>query len=586
MKLDILNNKYIKKLKRLSGNLNVSDNQYLHDSLMEESLSRVVVVIIMFCFVFAIIIFRLFDVMLFNEGSRKFAKNYYDTINFGRKEIVDRNGTILAVNLNTVSLFANTKLISDPSDVAKKLHDIFPNISYESLLNKLKIKRSFIWIKRNITPKEQYAVNKLGMPALDFEHEKKRFYPHGSLFAHVLGYAGVDGVGLSGVEKFFDKFLSDDHIAESKLELSLDVRVQNVLKDELYAALQRHKSEAGVGIVMDVNNGELLGLVSLPDFDLNEFNKANSEQLFNRATKGLYELGSVVKVCTLAMALDSKSSDLNDVYYVKDPIKISRFKIRDYKPKGRAWLSVPEIFMYSSNIGVSRISNEFGPEIQQKYISLFNLDKALSIEIPEVAVPTIPSLSQWGKLTTMTISYGHGLAITPLHMASITGAIVNGGDFYMPTLVKKKPSEVVKATKILNQTTVEKMKRLMYMVVQKGTGRLANKPGYFVAGKTGSGEKPSKGGYSRSAKLSSFVGVFPIYDPKYVVFVILDDPKPTPGMLSATGGAAAAPLAGNIIERIAPILDIKPKFEDADTINQQFWLEYDTEKDAATTYDF
>ena len=530
---------------------------------------RIYIVIIIFAVAFTIISSKLIKT---STSNITLFKHSPITKIAGRNEITDRNGVLLAVDLDIVSVYANPKLLFNPASTTEKLCKIFPELKKTALLKLLNSNKSFVWIKRNITPKQQYLVNNLGTPGLEFKKGTKRIYTQGSLLSHVLGYVDTDGNGLAGIEKEFDDELSDPK--GKNLQLSLDVRVQNIVHDEMTKSIKEFNAKGGVGIIMDANNGELISLVSLPDFDPHHPNTAKKAHMFNQFSLGVYEIGSIMKGLTLAMGIDSKSVALNDVYYVKKPIKASRFVIHDFRSK-HVYLSVPEIFMHSSNIGTAMISLEVGGTKQRKFLKNFGLFDELKIELPEKGSPMYPPEKNWGTVSTMTIAYGHGIAITPLHFMRAAVALVNGGYVYEPTLLKQNENQENKPiTRVISEETSMKMRKLMRLTVEYGTGRKANAKGYLVGGKTGSAEKTKIGGYSKKEKYSSFFAAFPINNPRYVTLMILDDPQPTATSPFSGGGWTAAPLTSKIISRIAPILNVKPVDNNDPEIKKQLWLEY------------
>jgi cell division protein FtsI (penicillin-binding protein 3) len=564
-------------------NYSLSGNQYLSDL----SYNRLFVIGLTLAMAFIFVAFKLVSVTFITDIEDN--SNYSENNNFymHRKEIVDRNGVLLAVNLATASLYAKPKFIYEPKEVAKKLVSIFPDLNYANLVADFSGDKKFVWIKRNISPKEQYAVNNLGIPGIDFEKGERRIYLQENLLSHILGYVDVDGKGIAGIEKYFDKFLVTDPMKsdndQKTLNLTIDVRVQHILHDVLSKAVADYRAEGASGVIMNVNNGEIYGMVSLPDFDPHNASNSRSEQLFNRATLGVFELGSILKLCTIAMALDTKSVALNDVYYVKDPVKAAKFKITDYRGK-HTWLSVPEIFMYSSNIGTARIILETGMDNQKKFLKKFGLTDKLSVEIPEKGLPILPAESYWNEINTMTISYGYGIAISPLHFAQITSALVNGGYLYPATLIKgNNDSPDKKIQSVVSPDTSDKVRKLMRLIVTNGSGRRSEVKGYLVGGKTGSANKPLKGGYNEEAKLSSYVAAFPMNEPKFLVMIMLDSPKAETKHLSM-GGIAVAPLAREIIEKIGPILGVKPVNEQDEEIKSKLHLDYKTDSEILESF--
>ena len=496
-----------------------------------------------------------------------------------RKEIVDRNGNILATNLPIASLNIRPSEVFDKARCAKMLADVFTDLSEKEVLQKLNSGKKYFRLKNSISPAEQSQLNYIGEPGVIFEYDNRRVYPQGNLFSHVIGYVDIEGKGVSGVEKFFDGQITSDQSPGEQIVLSVDASVQSIVREELQASIEHFGAKAAIGIVMDTNNGEILSLVSLPDYNPNSPGQSPTENLYNKVTHGVYELGSIFKVVTFAIAVDSEKIYLKDIYNVSNKLQVSRFKIGDYK-KYADWLSLPEIFMYSSNIGTGKISLDIGREIQQQYYKKFGLLGPLDVELPEKGMPLYPSQYNWTDVSMVTMSYGHGIAITPLHLATLNNAIINGGYLYKPTLIKIKDDEVIKADKVLKDETSDYMRRLYRLTVEKGTGKKAEATGYMLGGKTGSAEKVVKTGYHKSEKLSSFVGSFPMQDPKYTVLVLLDTPKSI-NSLSSTGGIAAAPIVKNIVQRIAPILGIKPVHEDeAEEVYNKLFLEYTPEQEA------
>ncbi len=473
-----------------------------------------------------------------------------------RADIVDRNGVVLASSLPTASLYADPSEVIDSEDAARKIAGVFPDVDADRLAKHLSGDGRFIWVKRNLTPEQQLEANRLGLPGFDFIEEERRIYPHGPLNAHVLGATDIDGNGVSGVEAYFDQRLRQ---SANPLSLSLDVRVQSILRAELSAAVQEFKALGGAGVVFDVRTGETIALVSLPDFDPNDRSTYVGEARFNRATKGVYEMGSTFKLFTAAMALDTGTVDMQGGYDATQPIRIARFTISDFHPEKR-WLSLPEIIVHSSNIGAAKMAVDVGGAGQQAYLKKFGLMRDAALELPEIGHPLTPST--WREINTMTISYGHGIAVTPVQLTAAIGSLVNGGMLRPATLLKHEDGAPVAGERILSQETSDKMRQLMRLVVAKGTGKKADAPGYFVGGKTGTAEKQFGGAYRKKALMSSFVGAFPIQDPRYVVFVMIDEPVGNKRTFNyATGGWVAAPVVKRVVSQIGPLLGIVPAAE-------------------------
>ena len=427
-----------------------------------------------------------------------------------------------------------------------------PELNRQELLGKLKTKSRFVWITRNLTPKQHYKVNRLGLPGLGFQRGERRVYPHGRLAAHALGLTDVDGRGIAGLEQNFDRALR----AGNRIQVSLDIRIQSMMRQELAAAVREFRAIGAAGVVLDANSGELVSLVSLPDFDPNEPSSAGPETAFNRVTKGVYEMGSTFKLFTAAMALDSGTVDLNSSYDASQPIKISRFTIRDFHAKNR-WLSVPEIIVYSSNIGAAKMAVDVGTKTQRDYLDRFGLLRPAALELPEVGKPLVPK--RWRKINTMTIAYGYGIAVSPLQLASGVAVLVNGGRYVPPTVLKTVAGNSSTGKRVLSEETSELMRGLMRLVVTNGTGRKAAAKGYIVGGKTGTTDKLAVRGYRKNATLSSFVGAFPMNAPRYIVLVMVDEPKGNKRTFNyATGGWVAAPAVGRVVQRMASLIGMAP----------------------------
>jgi cell division protein FtsI (penicillin-binding protein 3) len=514
---------------------------------------------------FMVIGVRLVDVTIFSEtepSRRASARNIVAERHMDRADIVDRNGVLLATSLTTASLYADPGRIFDPPAAARALVRVLPELSEAEVALQLSSDRDFVWLSRNLTPRQQYEVNRLGIPGFDFRREQRRVYPHGRLTAHVVGFTSVDNDGLAGIEKSFDAALSE---RREPMALSIDVRVQQIVRRELAAQIEKFQAIGGSGIVVDVRTGEIVSLVSLPDFDPNEPGTVSDDARFNRTTLGVYELGSIFKIFNHAIALETGAADLTSHYDARKPIRIARFRISDFHPENR-WLTVPEIFMFSSNIGSAKMALDIGGTAQRKFLTDLGLLRRSSVELPEQARPIYPAT--WREINTMTIAYGHGIAVSPLHAATAVAAVVNGGVIYPATLIRRS-EESVAGKRVISAQTSDQMRRLLRLVVENGTGRNADAPGYLVGGKTGTAEKQVDGRYKRKALISSFVGVFPINAPRYVVLAHLDEPKGIKESHGfATGGWTAAPVVGRVIAQIAPLFGIAPVDESAPEIRR------------------
>ena len=526
-------------------------------SKFETSRNRLVAVAAGFALAFVILSARLIDLTLFEPGSEPRNSATSGRIVYERADIVDRSGVLLAANLRTASVYADPQRVIDPNAAADNLAMAIPDLDREEVHRKLTSKRRFVWIKRGLAPVDQYAVHRLGIPGVAFQVEQRRLYPHGQLAAHVLGFTGIDNHGLAGIERSFDTLLNvpNRHRAAA-LALSIDHRVQFILEQEVAAVHERFRAKGAAGVVTDVVTGEILGLVSLPTFDPNDAGTASHDALFNRATLGTYEMGSTFKAFTVAMALDTGVADLKSRYDATRPLRVARFTIRDFHAKKR-WLSVREVFVHSSNIGAAKIAMDVGSKRQQAYLRAFGMLSPEPIELSEVGAPIVPR--RWREITTMTVGFGHGLAVSPVQLAGGIGALVNGGVRVPLTLLKRDPDADIPGQRVVSPRVSSHMRKLLRSVVEDGTGGNAAVAGYAVGGKTGSAEKSGRRGYRRKALVSSFVGAFPIDAPRYLVLVMLDEPvgdKKTFGY--ATGGWTAAPAVGQVVARIAPLLGVEP----------------------------
>ena len=528
--------------------------------VLETGRTRLLVTGALFAIAFAVVALRLTAVALLQQGDepRVAQSSAANGLLVGRADIVDRNGVVLATTLPTASLYANPHQVLDADDAAARLVDVLKELSQAEVASKLSADKTFVWIDRNLTPREQYQVNRLGIPGLHFQTEERRVYPQGALTAHVVGFTDIDNRGLAGIEQSFDDVLRD---GRRPVRLSIDVRLQHILREELGRAIAEFTGIGGAGAILDVDTGELMALVSLPDFDPNQPGIASEDARFNRASLGIYEMGSTFKIFNTALALDSGIVRLTDQFDATKPIRIGGFSIRDYHGKNR-WLSVPEIFMYSSNIGSARMAEEVGGVAQKAFFSRLGMLRPASLELPEVGHPLYPDT--WRPINTMTISYGHGLAVSPMHLVSGVAAMVNGGVMRPATLIARAPGEVSEGERVISSDTSLLMRKLLRLVVESGTGKNAEVPGYVVGGKTGTADKQSGKGYDRNSRLASFIAAFPMNDPEYVVLVMVDEPKPNATSFGyATGGWVAAPAVGNIIRRMAPLMGLQPAPEDA-----------------------
>ncbi len=544
---------------------------------LDASRGRLVIGIGLFSLAFVLLAGRLVELTVIRGAAEPTVARAFNpelgarTTLMERQPIVDRNGQILATNLKIASLYADPRKVQNPAGAATRLAQVLPELPVGEVQAKLNSGKSFVWLKRGLTPREQYEVNRLGIPGLYFHNEQRRVYPQGALGVHVVGYTDIDGKGISGIEQYFDEQLRDPTRTGDPLELSIDLRVQHIVRDEVGRAVDSFNAIGGGGIVLDTYTGEIIALVSMPDFDPAEPGTASKESRFNRITLGVYEMGSTMKTLNTAMALDYGTVKLNNGYDASRPIQISRFTIKDDHPKNR-WLSIPEIFMYSSNIGSAKMAVDVGPERQREFMQRMGMLNKPALELPEIGAPLIPR--NWKTVETMTISFGHGLSVTPLQLATATAAIVNGGVLHPPTLIKRPPGMPAPGRQVIRRDVSDIMRRLMLLVVEDGTGKKAGVDGYLVGGKTGSSEKVNeRGGYNKKANFNTFVAGFPMHNPRYIVQVMVDEPKGNKSTYGfATAGWTAAPAAGRIISRIAPLLGVPPVDENSPAIRQAMYV--------------
>jgi cell division protein FtsI (penicillin-binding protein 3) len=489
-----------------------------------------------------------------------------DAVATARPDILDRNGEVLATDIRTPSLFAEPRRIIDPDEATELLAGVLPGLDGRETRDRLASKRGFAWLKREITPEQQQAVHRLGIPGTGFLPENKRVYPDGNEFSHIVGHVNIDNQGIAGIEKWIDnRGLADLHRAgfgadreQEPIRLSVDVRVQHALRDELAAARDKYRADAAAGIVLDVRTGEIVSMVSVPDYNPNNPREALDPSRINRLTTGVYEMGSTFKALTIAMALDSGRVTLNSSFDARGSLRYGRFNISDYHAQDRV-LSVPEIFTYSSNIGAAKIALAMGVEHHKAFLKKVGQLDRLRTELPESAEPIVPK--QWGELNTVTISFGHGLSVAPLQAVMGVAAIVNGGWLIPPTFLKRSPAEARAAGKrVVKPETCVAMRYLMRLNAEKGTATKADVRGFYVGGKTGTAEKVVNGHYSKHRLMTDFMAVMPSDDPRYLLLIMLDEPKPIPETKGfATSGWNAAPVTARVITRIAPLLGLEPR---------------------------
>ena len=473
-----------------------------------------------------------------------------------RADIVDRHGVPLARTIKAYAIRVNpAKLINDPDFLAGELARIFPDMDYAQIRAKL-VSAKPGYIRRRALPEQVAAVNAIGDVGFDFPREQDRLYPQLSLASHIIGFTNADARGVMGIEGAFDARLRDSAKRATPLPLSIDVRVQAVLEGELGAAVVNLEAIGGAGVILDAHSGEILAMASLPTFNPNKFGEGSLAARRNSMTHNLYELGSTFKPLTVAAAIDAGTvTDMARRYDATSPIAIAGFQIRDVHPQ-RRWLNVPETLMHSSNIVTARIADDLGIERMQKVYEKLEFRNRPHIEIRERAKPLWPS--NWGRLTNMTVGFGHGIAVTPLHLASAYAALVNGG-VWRPTTLMRVDGALSRGRQVFKPATSARMRQLLRMIVVDGTGKQADAPGFRVGGKTGSAEKPAEGGYSRSSVVATFAAAFPMDNPRYVFLVMIDEPKGNAySSGQRTAGWTAAPVVRKVVMRAGPMLGVIP----------------------------
>ncbi|WP_300031530.1 penicillin-binding protein 2 [uncultured Roseobacter sp.] len=495
-------------------------------------------------------------------------------IHAARADIIDRHGNLLATNFETHALYAQPPQMVDPAHAARELVAIFPDLDEKELLENFTGTRKFLWIKRKISPEQMQAVHEIGDPGLLFGARDMRLYPNGALAAHVLGGAsyGKEGVnaaeviGVAGVEKYFDDYLRDP--ANGQLQLSLDLTVQAAAERVLYGGMKLMNAKGATSVLMDVHTGEVVSVVSLPSFDPNRRPRpeatgdASDSPLFNRSVQGVYELGSTFKIFTAAQAMDLGLVNADTVIDTRGPLRWGKFRIRDFRNYGNE-MSVSKIIVKSSNIGTARLAQQIGVERQRAFLKKLGMLEATGFEIVEAAggKPLLPK--NWSELSAMTISYGHGLSTSPMHLAAGYAAIANGGYKVQPTILKQNGPRL--GERVFTERSAAEARRMLRRVVTEGTASFGEVEGYAVGGKTGTADKPRpQGGYYEDKVIATFASVFPAHDPRYVLIVTLDEPVDTTGdEPRRTAGWTAVPVAAEMIRRVAPLLGLRPGVEPA-----------------------
>ncbi|WP_129791615.1 penicillin-binding protein 2 [Sphingosinicella sp. CPCC 101087] len=528
---------------------------------------RLMLVLLLFAGVTALVVLRLIFLQAFTDrtGSAELGNPLIPP----RADIVDRNGIPLARTIDAWSIGVHPRrVIGDRDELARRLHDLIPERSVAEYRRMLGAESNYLYLARRAVPELVAAVNALGEPAVVFNREPERLYPQAAMAGHVLGWTDFDGRGVAGMERVLEERLTDPGLRGSPVALAIDSRVQATMESELASAVAVQNAEGGTGIVLDVRTGEVIAMASAPTFDPNAAGRSDPSALYNRATMGVYELGSVFKPITVAAAMEAGVIDsMARKWDASAPLAIGRFRISDYRGQNRA-LTVPEILVHSSNIATARVADAMGPERMQAAFRALGFHEPAHIELHERGGTLWPR--DWGRATVLTSGFGHGIAVTPLHLASAYAALVNGGVWRPATLMRIKPGQTPRGRRVFSEATSRRMRQLLRLVATHGSGRNANVPGFRVGGKTGTAEKvSSSGGYSRRVNVSTFAAAFPMDDPHYVVLVMMDAPKGTAQTHGfTTAGWTAAPVVGSVIARVGPLLGIIPD-ENRDVDNSE-----------------
>ena len=528
--------------------------------------ARVGLAIVAFAGVYAIIAARLVMFALVSDSRIAHHAGAGDAIATARPDILDRRGEVLATDVRVPSLYAEPRHIIDVDEAVELLTAELPDVYPGELRERLSSKRGFLWLKRDITPRQQRDIYRMGLPGIGFLSENKRVYPNGPEVSHLIGHVNIDNQGIAGMEKWLDgQGLAALHMAglatdrlQNPVELAVDLRVQHALRDELVAARAKFHTIAAAGLVLNVRTGEIVAMVSEPDYDPNNPHEALDPTRINRLTTGVFEMGSTFKAFTVAMALDSGKATLKSAFDAHNPLHYGKFEIHDFEPQQRA-LTVPEIFTYSSNIGAAHIAMAMGVDAHRAFLKRMGQLDRLHTELPESAEPILPK--HWGELNTMTIAFGHGLSVAPLQALMGVAALMNGGLLIPPTFLKRSEADAqALAKRVIKPATGELMRYLMRLNVEKGTAAKADVPGYYIGGKTGTADKVVFGRYSKTKVLTDFMAVLPADQPRYLLLIMLDEPQAMPETHGfKTSGWNAVPTGGAVVARIAPLLGIEPR---------------------------
>lgn len=518
---------------------------------------RLMLVLLLFAGVTALIVLRLGYLQVFTDRSG--AAQLANPLIPPRADITDRNGIPLARTIDAWSIGVHPRrVIGDKTELAERLHELMPERTAAEYRTILAADSNYLYLARRAVPELVAAVNALGEPAIVFNREPERLYPQTAMAGHVLGWTNMEGHGVAGMERVLDERLNDPELRGQPVALSIDSRVQATLEAELDVAVSSMQAEGGTGIMLDVETGEVVAMASAPTFNPNAAGRSDPSALYNRATMGVYELGSTFKPITVAAAMEAGViTSMAQRWDASAPVPIGRFRISDDHPLGRA-ITVPEILVHSSNIASARIADQMGAERMQAVFRSLGFNEAPRIELNERSRPLWPR--EWSRATVLTSGFGHGLAITPLHLASAYSALVNGGVYRPATLMRVEDGRAMPGRRVFSEGTSQRMRQLLRLIVTNGTGRRAEAPGFRVGGKTGTAEKvASGGGYSRRVNVSTFAAAFPMDRPRYVVLVMMDAPKPTEANSFVTTAAyTAAPVVSRVISRAGPLLGVIP----------------------------
>ncbi|WP_224703013.1 peptidoglycan D,D-transpeptidase FtsI family protein [Devosia aquimaris] len=493
-----------------------------------------------------------------------------DVITATRPPILDRNGLEMAVDIRVPSLYAEPRRIIDVEEAVRKLRTVLPNLSESWLRDRLTGDQGFVWVQRELSPSVEEKVMRLGIPGIDFITESKRFYPGMTEASHILGSTNIDNRGIAGIEKHMDgediALLQDLGLARGNalapVELSVDMRVQHVMHEQLVDAMTRYQAIAAAGVMMDIHTGEIIALASVPDFNPNEPATALVKDSFNRITAGIFEPGSIFKTVTMAGALDSGAVSLTDKFDARFGVRFGRFTIEDFHGKHRI-LSLPEVYKYSSNVGTIHVMQALGKDNFRAFLTRMGFDARVPFELPEMRLPTVPK--EFSEVGAATASFGHGLSVSPLHMLAAYAAFVNGGNYVPPTLYKRSVAEAEPLyRRVIQPSTSEAIRYLMRLnaIGQGGSGSQMNKLalGFRVGGKTGTAEKVVDGRYSSNKVTNFFGSAFPLENPRYAMVIMVDEPKAENPQSGTTAGWNAGTVTGRIVQRVAPMLGIAPDF--------------------------